>query len=60
MAFFLFWSASFYEENFESSCHLNVGEKILSIVVGIVRFLDDKPLDFHDKAFSLLLSVFKI
>ena len=28
------------------------GERLLSVTVGLVNFLSDKPVDFHDTIFS--------
>ena len=39
--------------------HLIDGERLLSVVVGLGSFSADKPLDFHDKIFSVLPSLFK-
>ena len=36
------------KEKFESLYHLFNGERLLSVVVGIVSFLADKLLHFHD------------
>ena len=40
--------------------HLVDGEKLLSVVVGLVRFSVDKPLDFHDAIFSVSPSIFRL
>ena len=47
------------KQNFESACHLIVEERLLS-VKGVVNFSFEKPLDFLDITFSLLLTVFKV
>ena len=40
--------------------HLTFGERLLSVVVEVVRFSVDKPLDFHDIIFSVSPSLFKV
>ena len=47
------------KQKFEFSCHLIDGKRLLSVVVGAVRFSADKPLDFHDTTFSVSFSLFK-
>ena len=41
------------KQKFESPYHLIYGERLLSVVVGVVSFLVEKPLDFHDTAFTV-------
>ena len=48
------------KQKFEFACYLIVAEKVLSVVVGVVRFLVDTPLDFHDTNFSAFPSLFKV
>ena len=48
------------KQNFESSCNLIVGEKLLLVVKSVLRFSVSKPLDFHDITFSDLLRVFEV
>ena len=38
--------------------HLIDGEKLLSLVVGVVSFSVDKPLNFHNPTFSVSPSPF--
>ena len=47
------------KQNFELLCHLIDGERLLPVAVGVVRFLADKPLDFHDTIFSIWPSLLK-
>ena len=47
-------------KNFESPYQLNDRERLLSVVVGVVSLLADKPLDFHDTTFSVSPSLFKV
>ena len=48
------------EQKFEFLYHLIYGERLLSVVVGVVDFSADQPLDFHDTTFSVSPSLFKI
>ena len=48
------------KQKFEFACHLIVGERLLSVVVGVVSFSTEKPLDFHDTIFSVSPSLFKL
>ena len=48
------------EQKFEFPYHLIYGERLLSVVVGVVNFSTDKPLDFHDTTISVSPSLFKI
>ena len=48
------------KQNFEFLYHLIDGERLLSVLVGTLRFSADKPLDFHDTTFSVLPSLFKM
>ena len=41
------------KQKYEFLYHLIDGEKLSSIVVGVVSFSADKPLDFHDATFSV-------
>ena len=36
------------------------GEELLLVLVGVVSFLADKPLDFLDTTFSVLPSLLKV
>ena len=47
------------KQKFEFLYHLIDGERLLSVVVGLVIFSADKPLDFNNTIFSVLLSLFK-
>ena len=47
------------KQKFEFLYHLIDGEKLLSVVVGVVRFSADKTLDFHDTTFSVIPDLFK-
>ena len=47
------------KQNFGFPCYLIDGERLLSVVIGVVRFLADKLLDFHDTIFSVLPSLLK-
>ena len=47
------------EQNFEFSYQSIDGKRILSVVVRILKLSSDKPSDFHDTNFSVLLSLFK-
>ena len=46
------------KQDFESLYNLIVGERLLSIVKVVTSFSVDKPLDFHDITYSILLSIF--
>ena len=48
------------KQKFESSCHLILAERLLSVVLGVSRFLIKKFLDFHDTTFSVLPSLLKL
>ena len=48
------------KQKFELLYHLINGERLLSVVVGVVCFLADKPLDFHDTNFSVSFTLFKV
>ena len=48
------------KQMFEFLFHLIDGERLLSEVMGVSSFLVEKPLDFHDTTFSVLLSLFKV
>ena len=48
------------KQKFEFSYHFIDGERLLSVLVGVLRFSADKPLDFHDKIFSSSRSPFKV
>ena len=48
------------KQNFEFLYHLIDGERLLSVLVGTLRFSAEKPLDFHDTTFSVLPSLFKM
>ena len=48
------------KQKFEFSYHLIHGEKLLSVVVRVVRFSAEKPLDFCDTTFSVSPSIFKV
>ena len=41
------------KQKFEFSYHLIDRERLISVVVGVVSFSVDKPLDFHDTTFSV-------
>ena len=47
------------KEIFESPYHLIDGKRLLSVAVKVVSFLADKPLDFHNKTFSVSPSLLK-
>ena len=47
------------KQKFKFLYHLIDGEKLLSVVVGVVRFSADKTLDFHDTPFSVIPGLFK-
>ena len=48
------------KQKFQFLYHLNGGERLLSVVVGVVRFSAGKPLDFRDTTFSVSPSLFKV
>ena len=48
------------KQRFEFSYHLIDGEGMVSVLVRIVRFLADKPLDFHNAIFSVSPIYFKV
>ena len=48
------------KQQFEFPYHLINGERLLSVVVRVVSFKADKPLNFHDTAFSVSPSPFKV
>ena len=48
------------QQKFEFSYHLIEVERLLLVVVGVVSFSVDKSLDFHDTAFSVSPSLFKV
>ena len=48
------------KQKFEFSYHLIDGERLLLVVVGVVSFSADKPLDFHDTTFLVSPSLFKV
>ena len=47
------------KQNLGFPYHLIDGERLLLVVVGVVRFLADKLLDFYDTIFSVLPSLLK-
>ena len=47
-------------QRFYGSCHLIDGERLLSVVVGVVNISVEKTLDFHDTTFSVSPSLFKV
>ena len=47
------------KQKLESPYHLINGERLLSVVVGVVSFSANKPLDFHDTIFLVSPSFFK-
>ena len=47
------------KQKFESLYHLIDGERLLSILVGVVSFSVYKPLDFHDTTFQYRLVFLK-
>ena len=47
------------KQKFEFPYHLNDGERLLSVVEGVVSFSVDKPLDIGDTTFSVSPSLFK-
>ena len=48
------------KQKFEFPYSLIDGERLLSLVVGVVSFLVDKALDFHNTNFSVSPSLFKV
>ena len=48
------------KQKFESPYQLTDGERLLSVVVGVVSFLAEKPLDFHGTTFSVSPSLLKL
>ena len=48
---FLFFFSLNIKQKFEFLEHLLDGEKLLSVVLGVVSFSFDKPLHFHDTTF---------
>ena len=40
------------KHKFEFSYHLIDGKRLLSVLVGVLHFLVNKPLDFHDGTFQ--------
>ena len=48
------------EQKFEFACQLIDGERLLSVVVGVVGSSADNPLDFHGTIVSVLRSLFKV
>ena len=48
------------KQKFEFPYHLNDGERLLSVVEGVVSFSVDKPLDIDDTTFSVSPSLFKV
>ena len=40
--------------------NLNEKRKMLSAVVGVLSFLEDKPLEFHGTTLSVLPRLFKV
>ena len=48
------------KQKFEFSYHLIIGERLLSVVVGVINFWVNKYLDFHDTTFSVSPSCFKV
>ena len=60
-AFFPFKQLSLNtKQKYESLYCLNDGERLLSVMVGVVSSSPDKPLDFHDTTFSILPSLCKV
>ena len=47
------------KQKFESLCHLNDRERLLSLAVGAVLFSVRKPLDFYDTTFLVMPNLFK-
>ena len=59
--FFLFTQLPLnIKQKFEFFDHLIDGERLLSVVVEVVSFLVNNPLDFHDKTFSVSPSLFPV
>ena len=50
----------FKQLTFESLYQLIDGEVLLPLVVGIVSFSVNKPLDFFDTSFSVSVSLFRV
>ena len=48
------------EQKSELSYHLIFGERILSVMAGVVSSSVEKLLDFHDTTFSVSPSPFKV
>ena len=48
------------KQKFEFPYHLIDGERLLSVMVGVVIFSADKPSDSHGATFSVLPSFFKV
>ena len=48
------------KQNFEFPYQLIDGERLLSVVVGVVNFSFDKPSSFHGTLFSVSPSLFKV
>ena len=58
---FLLEAASFkFKQKFEFLYHVIDWARLLSVVVGVPSFLNDKPLDFHDTTFSVLPIFFEV
>ena len=55
----LFSFLAAFLQKFDFSFYLIDGERLFSVVVGLVRFLVNKPLDFHDATFSVSPSLVK-
>ena len=49
-----------FKQKFEFLYHLIDWERLLSVVVGVAGFLNDKPLDFHDTTFSVSPIFFEV
>ena len=47
-------------QKFEFWYHLIARERLISVVVGVVSLLADKPLDFDDTTFSVSPSLFEV
>ena len=48
------------QQKFEFLYHLIDGERAVSLAVGVVSFSVGKPLDFHDKNFSVSPGLLKV
>ena len=48
------------KQKFQFPYHLIDGERLVSVMLEVVRFTAEKPLDFHDTTFSVPPSISKV